>query len=69
MNESDLKRFSRLTAILTQLQSRRPLTATQFDARFNVSVRTIYRDMKALEQAGVPILTHEGKGKETKPSL
>lgn len=30
--------------------------------RFIVSKRTIYRDIKALEQAGVPILTEEGKG-------
>lgn len=30
--------------------------------KFSVSQRTIYRDIKALEQAGVPILTEEGKG-------
>jgi predicted DNA-binding transcriptional regulator YafY len=62
MNDNDTKRLSRLTAILTQLQTRRLLTATTLAEKFSVSVRTIYRDIRALEQAGVPILTEEGKG-------
>ncbi|WP_207421352.1 helix-turn-helix transcriptional regulator [Desertivirga brevis] len=62
MNENDTKRLSRLTAILTQLQTRRLITASNLADKFKVSIRTIYRDIKALEQAGVPILTEEGKG-------
>lgn len=62
MNDNDTKRLSRLTAILTQLQTKRLLTATQLADKFSVSVRTIYRDIRALEQAGVPILTEDGKG-------
>src|SRR6478752_1167567 len=62
MNDNDTKRLSRLTAILTQLQTKRLLTAKLLADRFNVSVRTIYRDIRALEQAGVPVLTEEGKG-------
>lgn len=62
MYDSGTKRISRLTAILTQLQSRHLLTAKYLADKFNVSVRTIYRDMKSLEQAGVPIITEEGKG-------
>lgn len=62
MNGNDIKRISRLTAILTQLQTRRLLTATGLAEKFNVNVRTIYRDIRALEQAGVPVLTEEGKG-------
>lgn len=31
-------------------------TAAQLVARFNVDIRTIHRDVKALEQAGIPIL-------------
>lgn len=58
----EAKRISRLTAILTQLQTKRLLTATDLAARFYVSVRTIYRDIRALEEAGVPIVTEEGKG-------
>lgn len=62
MNDSDLKRLSRLTAILTQLQTKRLTTAPALAEKYQVSIRTIYRDMKALEQAGVPILTEDGKG-------
>lgn len=63
MNDSkDTKRLSRLTAMLTQLQTKRLLTATELADKFSVSNRTIYRDIKALAQAGVPILTEDGKG-------
>jgi predicted DNA-binding transcriptional regulator YafY len=62
MNANDTKRISRLTAILTQLQTKRLLTASELALQFSVSVRTIYRDIRALEQAGVPIVTEEGKG-------
>ncbi len=62
MINNDTKRLSRLTAILTQLQTKRILTSTALAEKFDVSVRTIYRDIRALEQAGVPILTEEGKG-------
>lgn len=59
---NETSRLSRLMAILTQLQSKRLLTANNIAEKFNVSVRTIYRDIKALEQAGIPIYTEEGKG-------
>ena len=62
MNDNDTKRLPRLTAILTQLQTKRLLTATELAKKYSVSVRTIYRDIKALEESGVPILTEEGKG-------
>lgn len=62
MNDNDTKRLSRLTAILTQLQTKRLLTAPELANKFSVSIRTIYRDIKALEQAGVPVVTEDGKG-------
>lgn len=62
MDKTDIQRISRLTAIITQLQTRRLLTATQLSQKFNVSIRTIYRDIRVLEEAGVPILTEDGKG-------
>lgn len=55
-------RLSRLTAILLLLQSRKLLTATGISRKFGVSIRTVYRDIRALEEAGVPVLTEEGKG-------
>lgn len=62
MNDNNTTRLSRLTAILIQLQTKRLLTATSLAEKFNVSTRTIYRDIRALEEAGVPIITDEGKG-------
>lgn len=64
MSDKDLKRVSRLTALLTLLQTKRVHTAPALAAKFGVSVRTIYRDMRALEAAGVPLLSTEGKGYE-----
>jgi predicted DNA-binding transcriptional regulator YafY len=62
VNNNDPKRISRLTAIVTQLQTKRLVTAPELAAKFSVSVRTIYRDIRALEQAGIPIYVEEGKG-------
>ena len=62
MLDNDIKRLTRLTSILTQLQSKRLVTATKLAGKFGVSVRTIYRDIRALESAGIPIITEEGKG-------
>lgn len=62
MSDNDTKRLSRLTAILTRLQTNRLVTASELAAKFSVSIRTIYRDIRALEQAGVPVVTEEGKG-------
>ncbi len=62
MEYSEVNRLSRLTAILIQIQTKRIVTAAELSNKFQVSKRTIYRDIKALENAGVPILTEEGKG-------
>lgn len=59
---SDTPRISRLTSILTKLQTKRLITAPELAKRFSVSVRTIYRDIRTLEQAGVPIISEEGRG-------
>lgn len=62
MEYSEVNRLSRLTAILFQFQTKRIVTAAELAQKFQVSKRTIYRDIKALEKAGVPIFTEEGKG-------
>lgn len=62
MYDISTKRISRLTAILTQLQTQRLMNASELADRFSVSIRTIYRDIRTLEQSGVPITTEEGKG-------
>ena len=60
--EENIPRLSRLTAILLRLQSRPYVTIKQLSEQFEVSTRTIYRDLLSLEQAGVPIMPLEGKG-------
>jgi predicted DNA-binding transcriptional regulator YafY len=62
MIDQETKRLSRLVAILTLLQTKRLVTASELAKRFTVSVRTIYRDIRSLENAGIPVLTEEGKG-------
>lgn len=56
------KRFDRIVDILIQLQSKRIVKAQDLANRFEVSLRTIYRDIKSLEQAGVPIIGEAGTG-------
>jgi len=62
MPKTDSSRLERLTAIITQLQTKRLITSTMLSEKFGVSVRTIYRDIRALEKSGIPIITQEGRG-------
>lgn len=57
-----MQRLPRLLALLTLLQSKRHVTADDIAAHFNISVRTVYRDVKALGEQGVPIGFEPGKG-------
>ncbi|WP_299886261.1 YafY family protein [uncultured Lacinutrix sp.] len=54
--------LQRLISMLTLLKSKRLLTATELAKKYDVSVRTIYRDIRKLEEAGVPVYTIEGRG-------
>lgn len=56
------KRFDRIVAILIQLQSRQIVKAQDLADRFEVSLRTIYRDIRTLESSGVPISGEAGVG-------
>src|SRR3954463_4872434 len=57
-----MNRIDRLTAILIQLQSKKIVKAEEIACRFEISLRTVYRDVKALMEAGVPIGSEAGKG-------
>lgn len=61
MGES-LNKFDRIIAILIQLQSKKIVRAQDLADRFNVSLRTIYRDIRTLESSGVPIYSEAGSG-------
>lgn len=57
-----MNRIDRLTAILIQLQTKRIVKAEEISDRFEISLRTVYRDVRALMEAGVPIGSEAGKG-------
>lgn len=55
-------KFDRVLSILVSLLSEEHVTAAGLSARFGVSVRTIYRDIQSLEEAGVPVVSRQGQG-------
>lgn len=57
-----MNRIDRLQAILIHLQSKKVVTAAELAERFDLSIRTVYRDIRALEEAGVPIGSEAGVG-------
>src|ERR1700743_1562548 len=57
-----MNRIDRISAILIQLQSRRVVKAGDIADRFNISLRTVYRDIRTLEEAGIPLIGEAGVG-------
>jgi predicted DNA-binding transcriptional regulator YafY len=57
-----MNRTDRLVAMVMQLQGRRVVRAEELAAHFEVTVRTIYRDIAALGEAGVPVVGEAGVG-------
>ncbi len=57
-----MNRTDRLLAIVLELQSKKFVTAEHLAATFEVTKRTIYRDMMALDESGVPIMAMPGVG-------
>jgi predicted DNA-binding transcriptional regulator YafY len=57
-----MNRTDRLVAVLLELQARGQLRAEDLAERFEVSVRTMYRDLEALSESGVPLLAVPGIG-------
>jgi predicted DNA-binding transcriptional regulator YafY len=57
-----MNRVDRLMAMIVHLQSRRLVRAEDIAAHFEISVRTVYRDIAALGEAGIPILGEAGVG-------
>ena len=54
-------RASRLLSILIMLQMRGRLSAESLAQEFEVSIRTIYRDIDQLSAAGVPVYAERGR--------
>jgi predicted DNA-binding transcriptional regulator YafY len=57
-----MNRIDRVSAILIQLQSKKVVKAQDIADRFNISLRTVYRDIKTLEEAGIPLIGETGIG-------
>ncbi|HVU17182.1 MAG TPA: YafY family protein [Candidatus Didemnitutus sp.] len=57
-----MNRTDRLVAMVLHLQGRRVVRAEELAEHFEVNIRTVYRDIAALGEAGVPILGEAGVG-------
>lgn len=57
-----MNRLTLITAILIQLQSKKIVTGKDIAERFEVSLLTAYRDIKTLQDAGIPIGSENGVG-------
>ena len=55
-------RDSRLFRILYYVLEKGKVTANELSEKFEVSVRTIYRDIDVISSAGIPIYATQGKG-------
>lgn len=57
-----MNRVDRLFAIVTLLQSKKFVTGEEIANRFEISVRTVYRDVKAIGESGIPVSFNPNKG-------
>lgn len=57
-----MNRLDRLTSMLIHLQSKRVVKAQDLADRFGISLRSVYRDIRSLEEAGVPLVGEAGVG-------
>ncbi|MDB5263955.1 MAG: DeoR family transcriptional regulator [Adhaeribacter sp.] len=57
-----MNRIDRLFGILTLLQSKKFVTAENIADKFGISIRTVYRDVKALGEQGIPVSFEPHKG-------
>ena len=62
-----MNKFDRIISILIQLQSRKIVRAQDIAERFEISLRTVYRDIRTLEKAGIPIISEAGVGYSIMP--
>ncbi len=53
-------KIARLLATTIMLLNRRKMTANELAEHFEVSIRTIYRDLETLNDADIPIVSYQG---------
>ena len=59
--EDVMKELERILGMLLALQSKRTISAKQLAKRFDVSTRTIYRDLQTMSLLGIPVYTERGR--------
>jgi predicted DNA-binding transcriptional regulator YafY len=57
-----MNRIDRLFGILTLLQSKKYVTGEKIAEKFRISVRSVYRDIKALNEQGIPVSFEAHRG-------
>jgi predicted DNA-binding transcriptional regulator YafY len=57
-----MNRIDRLFGILTLLQSKKFVTGEKIAEKFDISVRSVYRDIKALNEQGIPVSFEPHRG-------
>jgi predicted DNA-binding transcriptional regulator YafY len=57
-----MNRIDRLFGITTLLQAQKYVSADRIAEQFDISVRTVYRDIKALGEQGIPVSFEVGRG-------
>jgi predicted DNA-binding transcriptional regulator YafY len=57
-----MNRMDRLLGIVTLLQSKKYVPAEKIADKYNISVRTVYRDVKALVELGIPVSFEPTRG-------
>ena len=57
-----MNRIDRLFGILTLLQSKKYVQAETIATKFDISIRTVYRDVKALTEQGIPVSFEQHRG-------
>ena len=57
-----MNRIDRLLGVLTTLQAKKYMPAEKIAEKFKISIRTVYRDIKSLNEQGFPIAFESNKG-------
>jgi predicted DNA-binding transcriptional regulator YafY len=57
-----MNRIDRLLGIITTLQSKKYVAAEKIADKYNISLRTVYRDIKAIGEQGIPVSFEAGRG-------
>ena len=57
-----MNRIDRLFGILTLLQSKKYVTGEKIAEKFHISIRSVYRDIKALNEQGIPVSFEPHRG-------